>query len=139
MNSPVVEEGEYGVGGLSARERLDCRRARFGTVIDGVLGEPGGLLAGGVRGRSWSPSSFSSRVFVLTRAAGGAVGRMPYFSGAVVYRVGRLQDSNSASSKGVTARIENPRIFLAGRFQQKSTMVHTKTKTRKPRTEARMI
>ena len=82
----VEEEGEYGVGGLSAIETLDFRRARSGAVIDeGALGEVGDLLSGGVRGRSLRFTSFSHNVGVLITATGGGVGWIPYFSRRAVY------------------------------------------------------
>lgn len=64
---------------------------------------------------------------------------MMYFSGRFVYRLGRLQDSNSASSKGVTARREKPRILLFDRFKLKSTKTAVKVNSRKPSTAPRMI
>jgi hypothetical protein len=64
---------------------------------------------------------------------------MPYFTGRFVYSLGRRQDSNSASSKGVTARREKPRILLLDRFQKKRPRVRTRSKTKVPKTTAMMI
>lgn len=64
---------------------------------------------------------------------------MPYFSGRWVYWLGRLHDSNSASSRGVTARNEKVLILFLGRLQQKRARVTAASKTSVPRTAARMI
>ena len=120
MNSPVVEVGEYGVGGRSARDEatLDFLRTRSGFRIELVGDFKEAMYVNeGVRGgNSYVLSSFSNIDVILgetrSRKTAGGVGRMPYFSGRWAYWLGRRQDSNSASSSGVTARNEKPRIFL---------------------------
>lgn len=85
-------------------------------------------------------SSFSNMVGVFTvRATAGWVGLMPYFCGRLVYWLGRRHDSNSASSRGVTARSEKPRILLLDRLQQNMTRTTANVRMRLPRTTARMI
>lgn len=75
----------------------------------------------------------------VLRTIAGCDGRMPYFSGLLVYWLGRLQDSNSASSSGVTARSEKPRIFFLDRLAQKRAKVTARSSTRVPMTTAKMI
>ena len=132
------------MGGRSAieDETLDFLRTRSGFLI----GEVGDLMVevswrgDGVRVGSEMPSSFSNMLGVLVlRMRAGCVGLIPYFSGRCVYWLGLRHDSNSASSRGVTARREKPRILLLERFQQKSPRTTARARTRVPRTAARMI
>lgn len=117
MNSPLGEHGEYGVGGRSAIEEatLDFLRARSGFRIElvGDFSEAMSVNDGVRGGNSYVLSSFSNMVVTLgDTCSRKTAGLMPYFSGRWVYWLGRLQDSNSASSSGVTARREKPRILL---------------------------
>jgi hypothetical protein len=118
LNPPVGEVGEYGVGGRSAIEEatLDFLRTRSGFCIE-LDGDFMDIMSvgDGVRGKSYVLSSFSNMVVLMemrSRKTAGCVGRMPYFSGRCVYWLGRRHDSNSASSSGVAARSEKPRILL---------------------------
>ena len=122
---------------------LDFLRTRSGFRI-----ELDGDLMGGVRstgegdrgGNSYMASSFSNMVGDgRSRTTAGWAGWIPCFSGRCVYWVGRRHDSNSASSRGVTARSENPRTLFLDRFKQKRTPTVTALRTRVPRTAPRMI
>jgi len=75
----------------------------------------------------------------VARMAAGWVGRMPYFSGRWVYWLGRRHDSNSASSRGVTARSVKPRTLFFARLRKKRRKTTASASTRLPRTTARMI
>jgi hypothetical protein len=108
--------------------------------VEANLGDAMGPSGDGIRGGSEKLISFSNMFGVLLlRTMTGWIGRMPLISDPLGYLLGRLQDSNSASSRGVAARSEKPRILLLDRCQQKRTRVTTSKRTRVPRTAARMI
>lgn len=125
------EQGEYGVGGLSASDEatLDFLRVRSGFCIElvGDLIETASVNDGVRGGKSYVLSSFSKKDGVLgdtrSRKTTRFDGRMPYSSSRWLYWLGRRHDSNSASSSGVTARNEKPRILLRD-------LVHTKRTAR---------
>lgn len=92
------------------------------------------------RGNSYRLSSFSSSGEILgVRTTMGDMSCRPSFSVVLVCWLGRLQDSNSASSRGVTARKDRPRILLLDLFHVKRTSVATSIMTSVPNTTARMI
>ena len=102
------------------------------SVNDGVRG-----------GNSYVLSSFSNMDGDLgdmrSRSTARAVGRMPYSSSCCVCWLGRRHDSNSASSNGVTARNEKPRILLRDRVQKKRMATARADTTRVPATAPMMM
>jgi hypothetical protein len=86
----------------------------------------------------YNATSFSKRfVEFFARTTAGRDGMTPYFSGLEV--LGLLQDSNSASSRGVMARNEKIRTFFLDRFRQHKSSVAIKANTRAPKTETKTI
>jgi len=134
------------VGGRSAMDEdmLDFLRTRSGTRIElvGDFIETMSVNDGVRGGKSYVLSSFSKSVLILgdtrSRVRAGWVGRMPYFSGRCAYWLGLRHDSNSASSRGVAARREKPRIRLWDLFQQYSRATATPLTTSVPTTAPRM-
>lgn len=143
MNSPLGDEGEYGVGGRSARDEatLDFLRARSGLRIElvGDLSEAASVKDGVRGGNSYVLSSFSNMDGVLgdtrSRSTTG-VGRMPYLSACWL---GRRHDSNSASSSGVTDRSVKPRVLFRVLAQKKRMTTVTAHKTSVPATTLRIM
>jgi hypothetical protein len=86
----------------------------------------------------YNATSFSKRFAeFFARTTAGRDGMMPYFSGFEV--LGLLQDSNSASSRGVTARNEKIRTFFLDRLRQNKSSIAIKANTRTPKTEPKTI